>query len=420
MSLFIGKDNSNNALLHTTSSVTDSASMKNSVLANTVFHSSLPYVQQVYIEDIPTYRNAWFNGQFYVYSFSAALSNTIIDYINQGYLFDIVLSTNNSSHIKTSLDFASSFIKNGPPLSTVTTFSTNTYEYGPSSNTWSWSSKAATPSYTNRYIHLQNANLGLTNYILYGANDNPPYTLDSIDNNIVTIVVYNYTVNGVLTHPSSVSEVKINRNEFLISSNLGTIDLVTFKPIRVISSPDSTSFVPMSSNINIKPYSTGVTSPVTWEINSSDSSNVFIRKIGANGVNESIVGNGQKNLTNYLTETISYSLSTKNNTVVLDLNKAIPSNASLSIFNSGTFNNGYYTNAMTFGSTLLINNAHQAILVKGWTYRSNNGVEIYGDYYLIVFIENNQLKIKAQSKRSPSGQMDTGTFTGTLKLLYFN
>lgn len=419
MSLFIGKDNSNNALLHTTSSVTDSASMKNSVLANTVFHSSLPYVQQVYTEDIPAYRTYWFNGQYDSYYFTAMLSDTIIDYINQGYLFDVILSTSNSSHIRTSLDSASSFTKNGPPMSTVTTYSTSTYKYGPNNNPWSWSS-SQTPSYTNKYIYLSNANLGLTNYILYGANHSPPYTLDSIDNNIVTIVVYNCTVNGVLTHPSSISEVKINRNEFLISSNLGTIDLVTFKPIRVISSPDSTSFVPMSSNINIKPYSTEVTSPVTWEINSSDSSNVFIRKIGANGVNESIVGNGQKNLTNYLTETISYSLSTKNNTVVLDLNKAIPSNASLSIFNSGTFNNGYYTNAMTFGSTLLINNAHQAILVKGWTYRSNNGVNIYGDYYLIVFIENNQLKIKALSKRTPSGQMDEGTFTGTLKLLYFN
>lgn len=420
MSLFIGKDNSNNALLHTTSGVNDISSMKSSVLTNTMFHTSLPYVQQVYIEDVSTYRNAWFNGYDYSYNFSAILSNTIIDYINQGYLFDIVISTNNSSHKRTSLDFASRFTKSGPPLSTVETYSTTQYSYGPNNNPWSWGTKSPTPSYTNRYILLENANLLLTNYILYGLNYSTPYTLDSIDNNTATIIVYNFSINGVLTNPSSISEVKINKNEFLISSNLGTIDLATFKPIRVISAPDSTSFVPMSSDINIKPYYTGVSTPVTWEINSSDSSNVFIKKTGTNGVSELIVGNGQKNLINYLVETVTYLVSTNKNEIVVDLNKVIPSNAYLGIFNSGNFNNGYYTNAITKGSTILINNSHQSTLVKGWTYRSSNGVEIYGDYYLIVFIETNRLKIKAYSKNGAAQPMDTGTFTGTLKLLYFN
>lgn len=420
MSLFIGKDNSNNCILHTTAGANDINSMKNSVLVNTMFHTSLPYVQQVYIEDVHTYRNAWFNGQDYSYNFSAMLSNTIIDYINQGYLFDVVLSTNNSGHSRTSLDFASSFDKSGPPLTVVDTYSTTTYRYGPNNNPWGWGSKSSTPSYTNRYVLLENANVGLTNYILYGGNYSAPYTLDSIDNNTATIIIYNFSIDGVLTHPSSVSEVKINKNEFLISSNLGTIDLGTFKPVRVVSSPDSTSFVPMSSNINIKPYSTVVTTPITWEINSSDSSNVFIRKTGNNGANEIIVGNGQNNLINYLFETINYSVSTNKNEVVVNLNKLIPSNSYLGIFNSGNFNNGYYTNASTFGNTILINNSHQSTLVKGWTYRSRNGVEIFGHYYLIVFIENNYLKIKAYSKNGVAQPMDTGTFTGTLKLFYFN
>lgn len=413
MSLYIGKDNNNNALLHTTSGVNDISSMKSSVLANTMFHTSLPYVQQVYIEDIPTYRTSWFNGQFYSYYFSALLSNTIIDYINHGYLFDIVISTKNSAHKRTSLGFASSFNKSGPPLSTITTYSTSQYSYGPNNNPWSWGgTKSQSPSYTNRYISLGNANLGLTNNILRDD--------DIIDNNTATIIFYNFSIDGVLTKPSNISEVKINKNEFLISSNLGTIDLATFKPIRVINSPDSTSFVPMSSDINIKPYSTGVSTPVTWEINSSDSSNVYIKKIGNNGVSEVIVGNGQKNLINYLVETVTYSVSTNKNEVVVDLNKVIPSNAYLGIFNSGNFNNGYYTNATTKGSTILISNSHQSTLTRGWTYRSSNGVEIYGDYYLIVFIESNRLKIKAYSKNGAATRMDTGTFTGTLKLLYFN
>ena len=420
MSLFIGKDNSNNCILHITAGTNDINSMKNSILINTMFHTSLPYVQQVYAEDIQTYRNSMFNGQSYSYSFSAILSNTIIDYINQGYLFDIVLSTNNSSHKRTSLDFSSSFIKTGAPLSSRTTSSSSPYRYGPSSNSWNWTEYNNTPSYTNRYILLQNANVGLTNYILYGGDYSAPYILDSIDNNVATIIVYNFSIDGVLTHPSSISEVKINKNEFLISSNLGTINLATFKPIRVISSPENNSFVPMSSNINIKPYITGVTLPLTWEINSSDSSNVFIRKTGNNGVNELIVGNGQGNLINYLVETIGYSISTNKNEVIIDFNKIIPSDVYLGIFNFGTFNNGYYTNATTSGNTLLLGNAYQSTLVKGYTYRSSNGVEIYGDYYLIVFIESNKLKIKAVSKNGASTPLDTGTFTGTLKLFYFN
>lgn len=419
MSLFIGKDNSNNALLHTTNGVNDISSMKSSVLANTMFHTSLPYVQQVYIEDVSTYRTSWFNGQYESYYFSALLSNTIIDYINQGYLFDIVISTNNSAHKRTSLDFASSFNKSGPPLSTITTYSTSQYSYGPNNNPWNWGgTKSQSPSYTNRYILLGNVNLLLTNYILYGGHYSN--MVDSIDNNTATIIVYNFSIDGVLTKPSNISEVKINKNEFLISSNLGTIDLATFKPIRVINSPDSTSFVPMSSDINIKPYSTSVSTPVTWEINSSDSSNVYIKKTGNNGVSELIVGKGQKNLINYLVETVTYSVSTNKNEVVVDLNKVIPSNAYLGIFNSGNFNNGYYTNATTSGSAILISNSHQSTLVNGWTYRSSNGVEIYGDYYLIVFIESNRLKIKAYSKNGAATPMDTGTFTGTLKLLYFN
>lgn len=420
MSLYIGKDNNGNTLLHTTAGASDVSSMKSGVLANTMFHTSMPYVQQVYMEDVPTYRASWDYGNGYAYNFSAMLSNTIIDYINQGYIFDIVVATKNSGHQRTSLDFASRFDKSGPPMSTVQTYSTTQCTYGPNNNPHNWSTTYQSPSYTNKYIWLQNANLILTNSILCGVDSSAPYILDSIDNNIATIIIYNFNTNGVLMNPSIISEVKINSNEFLISSNIGTIDLTNFKPIRVIGTPDSNSFVPMSSNINIKPYTTSVSTPVTWEINSSDSSNVFIRKTGSNGVNEVIVGNNQKNLINYLVETVTYSISTNKNEVVISLNKVIPSNIYLSIFNLGTFNNGYYTNATTSGCTLFLTDSHQSTLVRGRTYRSNNGVERFGDYYLVVLIDNGILKLKAISKNGVVQPMDTGTFTGTLKLLYFN
>lgn len=43
MSLFIGKDNSNNSILHLTQGATILTDMKNGVLSNTVFHSNLTY-----------------------------------------------------------------------------------------------------------------------------------------------------------------------------------------------------------------------------------------------------------------------------------------------------------------------------------------------------------------------------------------
>ncbi len=45
MSFYTGKDNSNDAILHITNGVTPQASMKSGVLANSIFHSSLPYLE---------------------------------------------------------------------------------------------------------------------------------------------------------------------------------------------------------------------------------------------------------------------------------------------------------------------------------------------------------------------------------------
>ena len=45
MSFYTGKDTSNNAILHITNGVTPQSSMKSGVLANSIFHSSLPYLE---------------------------------------------------------------------------------------------------------------------------------------------------------------------------------------------------------------------------------------------------------------------------------------------------------------------------------------------------------------------------------------
>jgi hypothetical protein len=50
MSLFIGKDNSNKPLLHITKGINTAAQMKSGLLTNSIFHSSLPYLE---VTEIP-------------------------------------------------------------------------------------------------------------------------------------------------------------------------------------------------------------------------------------------------------------------------------------------------------------------------------------------------------------------------------
>lgn len=418
MSLFIGKDNNGNALLHTTNTVNDSSSMKNGILVNTMFHTSLPYVQQVYKENIPTYRTAIWSQRYYSYYFTAQLSNTLIDTINQGYVFDIIISTVNSGHKRIRLDFCSTFDKSGAPLTDRTTYSASPYAFGPNNDVTTWAYPySSTPSYTNRFVYLKNANVR-DNHILWGADI--LYPLDSIDGDIATVLVYNFSTTGVLNKPSSISEVKINNSEFKISSNLGTIDLVNFSPVRLIDYPDADSFNPMHGSINIKPYSTSVSSPVTWEINASNYANVFIKKTGINNVSEIIVGNSHKNLIQYNIEDISYSISTNKNTNIVNLNRTLPTNSFIGVFNTGIFNNGYYTDAVTSGNTLLLGNNSESLLTTGFTYRSSNGVEVFGYYFFSIVISNNNLQLKVRSYNDVAQPMDTGTFYGTIKVLYFN
>ena len=57
MSFYTGKDNSNNAIMHITNGVTPKSAMKAGVLANSVFHSSLPYLDiKEYVPESISYR----------------------------------------------------------------------------------------------------------------------------------------------------------------------------------------------------------------------------------------------------------------------------------------------------------------------------------------------------------------------------
>ena len=56
MSFYTGRDNSSEAIMHITNGVTPKSAMKAGVLANSVFHSSLPYLDiEEYVPEIISY-----------------------------------------------------------------------------------------------------------------------------------------------------------------------------------------------------------------------------------------------------------------------------------------------------------------------------------------------------------------------------
>ena len=96
MSLYLGKDNVGNSVLHTTRAPLGESVMKAGVNESTTFHSSLPYVQLVERFTVPHYRTAIFNGQYYNYGFFIKLPDESIELVNSGYLFNIIVSTRNT------------------------------------------------------------------------------------------------------------------------------------------------------------------------------------------------------------------------------------------------------------------------------------------------------------------------------------
>ena len=73
MSLYLGKDNVGNSVLHTTRASLGESVMKAGVNEYTTFHSSLPYVQLVKIIPVSHSKTGTFNGQWYTYDFNIGL-----------------------------------------------------------------------------------------------------------------------------------------------------------------------------------------------------------------------------------------------------------------------------------------------------------------------------------------------------------
>ena len=409
MSLFIGDDNSGNPIVHMTSGTTTESSMKSGVNTDTIFHSSLPYLQQLHYEVVSV--NVQQTGGKYSYpSRSITLSNTIIDYINSGYSFIVVVNTANSGGVNICLPVSSAFNKTGAPLVSRKTSSRSGYYYGSSPYPYLWSSYPGSPSYTDKYMHLGNP-VSLTDSIL------------SVTDVVYSafIVVYDMNDDGVITLNNGTNNISISNTEFKISSiNHGEIDLANFKPASVSNSASSLTYRLSTSSINILTYVGTSSAPVSWNVNATNSSFPIIAKTGANNVTEYVASASIQNLINYSTVNTSYSVSSsKNSYGYYSTSIIVPEGHVIWVINNGTFSNATYPDATTYGKVFFIGNGGSSLLTKGYTYRSNNGVEYFADWYLYVYIENNIVKIKSYAYNTTSQAVDTGVFTGTLKILMF-
>ena len=416
MSIFIGNDNNSTPVVHITSSGYSENAMKSGVNSSTLFHSSLPYLQQKLYTSVQWYEHVA-GGQYPYMSRSVLLSTSIINLILAGYEFMIIVNSVNSGNLSVGLPVSSFFTRTTPPFVSVETSSRTGYYYGPNSNPSTWTTSYSTPSTTNCYLALENP-LSLDNQIL--LKDTSIYgTVDSI--NSVKIVVFDMKSSGVINKIEDTEYIRIDNTQFKVSSLAnGVIDLASMSSLKFSPTVTSSSFKSMGSNINIQPYLTTATLPVSWYINLENSNDPNITKIGANLVNERVVGSNVNSLINYNSTTTSYSLNCyKNSWVYYNTGVTVPAGHAVSIINNGTFSNTAYPNATTYGKTFFLSNGGSVLISNGYTYRNVNGTEIFGDYYLYTYIESNVLKVKTYARNFTSQQMDVGTFSGSLLVHFF-
>lgn len=421
MSIFIGNDTGDVPIVHMTSSAVPEVGLKGGVLSSTIFHSSLPYLQQLSYEVLPHYDFDTWSGQSWYASRSVKLSAPIIDFILAGYEFIVIVNTVNAGNVNIGLPAMSYFIKTGAPHVVQDTSSRSGNVYGPSSNpsTWETADFTDTPSYTNCYLSLYNP-MSLEDGILLTSSSTTYGPRDIV--NSVSVLVFDMDQSGVIKTNTSTQYINISNSEFTIESGqYGAIDLNNFKALRKVSTPTSSSYRLSGGTVNISTYSSNVTSPVTWSIDSFDSSNPIISKKGSNNVIETVISKSLQNFVNYDSFDVNYTVGCSKNTWgYYSTGVSLPTNHLVCITNNGTFDNGYYIGAPTYGKVQFLGEGGSIVISRGYTYRSSNGSEYFADYYLYVYIENSVLKVRAYAK-NPTGQsVDAGTFAGTLSLSFFS
>ena len=408
MSLYLGKDNVGNSVLHTTRASLGESVMKSGVNENTTFHSSLPYVQLVKIITVPHYKYGIDTGRFYLYNFYISLPDEAIPLVNSGYLFTIVVSTQNSGGQRVGVHKESTVVaQQGVSPSYIKSLPANVWSssLGPNAAT------STTASTTYKYLAIGRADGG----ILFMGNSNGGsdtiYTAE--------IVFYNIRNTNVDIN-NSVNEIILSPSEFYIKTPTSNLNMATFSPVKISSSATATSFKPEGSSVYIEPIGSLIKPVKGWILDSSNSNNCIIQKVLNDNTIETIVSNSTKNMIYTGTTEYSYSVSAQGSLGSSPGLFTIAQDEMVVVFTKGTFNNFVTGTVVSDSLYPFIGNSNGSYKLSfASTVDVKNGSYACDDYRLYLSIVSGVAYLKNNSVRICSRSANLGTFSGTMKVLKF-
>ena len=393
MSLYLGKDDIGNSVLHTTSTSLAESVMKSGVNEHTTFHSSLPYVQLVKIIPVSHSKTGLFNGQFYTYKFHISVPAEAITLASSGYLFTIVVSTLNSGGERVGVHIESGFrAQQGVSPSYV--------EVTPAQALTS-SSLDITRSVPGGVLFMGNS---------YGGSDSI-YTAELVFYNIINT---NMSINN------NVNEIILSPSEFSIKTLSSNLNMATFIPVRVSSSVTATSFKPDGGSVHIEPVGSLIKPVKGWILDSSNSNNCIIQKVLNDNTIETIVSNSAKNIIYIGVSEYSYSVSAAGSLGSSPGLFTIAQNEMIVVFIKGTFSNSVVGTISVDGAAPFIGNSNGSYkLSSGSTVHVSNGSYACDSYTFYLSVVNGVVYLKNNAVKWCSRGPIAGTFSGTMKVLKF-
>ena len=394
MSLYLGKDNVGNSVLHTTRASLGESVMKAGVNEYTTFHSSLPYVQLVKIIPVSHSKSGTFNGQWYTYDFNIGLPAEAIALASSGYLFTIVVSTQNSGGQRVGVHKESTFIA----------------QIGVSPS-YVYVNPAQAPT-TSSSLNITRSDAGGVLYMggQYGGSD-VIYTAE--------LVFYNI-INTNLDIKNNVNEIILSPSEFSIKTPTHSLDLATFSPVRVSSSITATSFKPDGGSVYIEPIGSLIKPVKGWILDSSNSNECIIQKVLTDNTIETIVSNSTKNIIYTGVSEYNYSVSAQGSLGSSPGLFTIAQDEMVVAFAKGTFNSYVTGTIQADGAAPFIGNSNGSYkLSTGDTVHVSDGSYACDRYAFYLSVVNGVAYLKNNAVNWCSRGPITGTFSGTLKVLKF-
>lgn len=403
MSFYLGKDGSNSQnILHLTSGVTTESAIKSSEpIANTLFHSNLPYLQTMAVENCPFYTNEWYNGQWYLYYWTVKLSSKVIDLINAGYQFTVLVKTKHSGNTWVATGYHGIFSrwKGSRTLQYA-------YAVGPISNPLNWTVNSGVISHTNCYLELQGSDKILYNVQYYDNRQDVVYA--------TKVVVYNIRKSDTTTSIKSTG-ISLDSTKFEITTPTGVLDMRTFYPVQ--SSPVVTedSFRSISlGKENIVPYIPDADKTIGWQLDAT-TAKPSIYKVLNNGTKVQVSSNVNNKLYFSRKITSTFSVSTRNNTVASPALVSLGLDEIFFIECDITFSSGLGGTHKFKGAAHFVSEGTSQLIGVAETYKESDG-HSHGSYFrLNIRVLENVVQIVASSRAvGDSSNAEWGTFSGTL------